>query len=112
MMARKSGIRAQSKHPGVSMLLTSAIMAVLLTPFVSLGAGGEETVNGLRQAGWQMVEKTAHDEWLAGIAPYEDLGRLIYVVTYTMQKDDKTMTCTLARDNMHDTFQQSCSPAK
>ncbi|MBL6930431.1 MAG: hypothetical protein ISR53_10855 [Rhodospirillales bacterium] len=111
-MARKSGIRTQDKHPGIGMLLTSAIMAVLLTPFVSLGAGGEETVNGLRQAGWQLVEKTDHDEWLPGIAPYEDLGRLIYVVTYTLQKDNKTKTCTLARDNMHDTFKQSCSAAK
>jgi hypothetical protein len=111
-MARKSGIRDRDKHPGVSILLTSAVMAVLLTPLVSLVAGGEETVNGLRQAGWQLVEKTDRDEWLPGIAPYEDLGRLVYVVTYTLQKDDKTVTCTLARDNMYDTFEQSCSPAK
>ena len=27
-------------------------------------------------------------------------------------KDNKTKTCTLARDNMHDTFKQSCSAAK
>jgi len=111
-MAKKLKMRTQDKHPGVSILLASTIMAVLLTPFLSMVAEGEDTVHGLRQAGWNLVDKTARDDWLPGIAPYEDLGRLIYVVTYTLQKDNKTMTCTLARDNMRDTLEQSCSPRK
>lgn len=111
-MARTSNIRARNKHPGIGLVLASALMAALLSPLTSMGANGGETVNGLRQAGWVVVEKTDRDEWLPGKAPYEDLGSLIYIVTYTMRKDGKTKTCTLARDNMSDTFEQSCSVAR
>ena len=111
-MAGKLSLRSQDKHPGVRIMLASAFMLLLLTPVVSSVAGDEDTVHGLRQAGWQVVDKTAYDEWLPGIAPYEDLGRLNYVVTYTLQKQGKTRICTMSRDNMRDTFTQSCRAAK
>ena len=70
------------------------------------------TVNNLRQAGWNIVEKMEADEWHNGIAPYEYLRRLLYVVTYTLEKEGKTVTCTLARDVMYDNFEQSCLQVK
>ncbi len=111
-MTKKSSIRTQPKRTGVSLILASAFMLLLLIPTVSPVAGDEDTVHGLRQAGWQLVEKTARDEWLPGVAPYENLGTLNYVVTYTLQKKGETRVCTLARDNMRDTFTQSCGVAK
>jgi len=111
-MTKKSNIQTQPKRPGVNFILASVFMLLLLIPVVSPVAGDEDTVHGLRQAGWQIVEKTAYDEWLPGIAPYEDLRRLLYVVTYTLQKQGETKICTLSRDNMHDTFTQSCRAAK
>ena len=88
---------------------TLTLLFAIISP---LTAQGEETVHGLRQAGWQIVEKTSRDEWLPGIAPYEDLRRLVYVVTYTLQKQGETRICTLTRDNMRDTSTQSCRAAK
>jgi len=111
-MAGKLSLRSQDKHPGVRIILASAFMLLLLTPVVSPVAGDEDTVHGLRQAGWQLVDKSSRDEWLPGVAPYEDLARLNYVVTYTLQKQGETRICTLARDNMRDTSTQSCRAAK
>ncbi len=111
-MTKQSNIRTQLKHPGVSFILASAFMLLLSIPTVSPMAGDEDTVHALRQAGWQLVEKTSRDEWLPGIAPYENLRRLLYIVTYTLQKQGETKVCTLSRDNMHDTFKESCRAAK
>jgi len=111
-MAEKLNLRSQDKHPGVHIVLASAFMFLLLIPMVSTVAEDQETVHGLRQAGWQLVEKTSRDEWLPGIAPYEKLRRLNYIVTYTLQKQGETRICTLARDNMRDTLKQSCRAAK
>jgi len=70
----------------------------------------QETVHGLLQSGWVIVKKTQTDEWKKGAPPYAELDRLIYVVTYILKKDGKTMTCRLTRDMMYDTSEQTCSP--
>jgi len=100
------------KRPGVGSVLACSYLAMFLFAFPVLAVAAEETVNGLRQAGWTLVEKKERDEWLPGRAPYEDLGRLVYVVTYIFEKDGKTMTCTLARDMMFDTLEQTCAQTK
>lgn len=84
---------------------------MLLTPVTSYAAPVDMTANSLRQAGWVQVSKTEHDEWHAGIPPYEYLRRLLYVVTYTFEKDGKNVTCTLSRDVMYDNFEQTCEKA-
>lgn len=100
------------------MVLTSALIALISMPMVSMvasvvasgAANGEATVHGLRQAGWKVINKTTRDEWHPGKAPYEDLGSLVYMVTYTLHKEGKTVTCTIARNMMQDTFKESCRP--
>jgi hypothetical protein len=96
----------------LKVFLTVWAAGLLLSPTGTLSAQSQDTVYGLRQAGWTLVDKTDHDEWQAGKAPYEELGSLIYVVTYTLQKDGITKICTLARNMMHDTYEQNCSVAK
>lgn len=100
------------KHSGLKIILTLVGLALFLTPAVLLASPVDMTINDFRQAGWHIVSKTEHDKWHDGIAPYEDLRRFVYTAVYTLQKDDKTVTCTLARDVMYDTFEQSCSKAK
>jgi|GEM_PF-1169056 len=109
-MSKNQNVPMRDKHRFTGTLITSFFLAAVLSPFISSMAYGEETVNGLRQAGWTVTGKTEHDEWRAGREPYKNLGRLLYVATYTLQKDERSMTCTLARDNMFDTFTQTCEP--
>jgi len=84
----------------------------ILTLAIPTTSRAQETVHGLRQNGWVVVKKSDANEWRKGIPPYENLDRLIYVVTYILEKDGKTITCTLARDMMADTFKQTCRPTK
>ena len=94
---------------GRAALVGMVIALVLAGPAKSWA---QETVHGLQQAGWVIVKKTDADEWRAGLPPYENLRRLIYVVTYTLEKEGESMTCTLARDMMFDTSEQKCSRTK
>ncbi|MEE8393597.1 MAG: hypothetical protein V3R66_04570 [Rhodospirillales bacterium] len=96
----------------IKVLLSSAGLALLFAAADPSPAQAGETVHGLRQAGWVLVEKSEHDEWHMGVAPYENISRLVYVVKYTLRKEGKTMICTLERDVMLDTAKQTCAPAK
>ena len=98
-------------HP-LKTLLISGILALFLMPVPSSGAAVEQSVHALRQAGWTLVDKAERDEWHPGVYPYEKLRRQVYVVTYTLEKDGRSMTCILARDVMYDTFEQSCQEAE
>ncbi len=111
-MSDKLASTAAKKHSGMKVLVAFAGMAMLFAPTGSAGAPAAETVHGLRQAGWVLVEKSERDEWRMGLSPYENMRRLVYVVTYTLKKEGRTMTCTLARDVMYDTFKQTCAPTR
>ena len=89
------------------MILVAALTLMTLTGPAT--AQTRATVHELRQAGWVIVEKTENDEWHTGIPPYEELRRLVYVVTYVLEKEGKIMTCSLARDVMYDSFRQTCN---
>lgn len=92
--------------------LVQAFTALALFYPVPLASAEQITVHALRQVGWTVVDKSAHDEWLDGKAPYHSMRRLLYVVTYTLQKDGKAVTCRLTRDVMYDTSTETCVKAK
>ena len=71
-----------------------------------------ETVNGLRQGGWVVVEKQAQTERRPGLPPYETMARAVYVNTYVMEKGDRRKVCTLAYDSQLDTFAEKCRNAE
>ncbi len=98
----------------LSLFYGPAIAAVLVLPAAAqpTDAGHADTVNGLRQADWQVVKKVERDEWVKGEAPYENLRRLIYTAVYTLEKNGRTRTCTLTRDLMTDKFTERCSAAE
>lgn len=103
---------AFGKHSGFKTILACACLAFLMTPSNPSAATADMTVNDFRNAGWTVVGKIQFDEWHEGKAPYEKLRRCVYTAIYTLQKDGKTVKCTLARDVMYDTFEQSCGEAK
>ena len=103
---------ALGKHSGSKIVLAFVGLALLASSAPAWAAPSDMTVNALRQAGWTQVGKVERDEWHEGIAPYETLRRCIYTVTYTLEKEGKTVKCTMARDVMYDTFEQSCSSPK
>ncbi len=96
--------------------LTGPVVFCLISLFVMLAppanAQQEETVHGLLRSGWVITQKTETDERHPGIPPYEKLDRIVYVVTYTLAKDGRAMTCTLTRDQMFDTASETCEPAR
>ena len=71
-----------------------------------------ETVNGLRQGGWVVVEKQAQIVRQPGVAPYETMVRSVHVTTYVMEKGDRRKVCTLAYDSQLDTIAQECRNAE
>ena len=90
-------------------------LAAVLPPAVVLAAPaatGDETVNGLRQAGWVVIEKQARIERRAGLPPYETMTRAVHVTTFVMEKGGRRKVCTLAYDSQIDTFAENCRDAE
>lgn len=71
-----------------------------------------ETVNGLRQGGWVVVEKQAQIVRRPGLPPYETMDRAVHVTTYVMEKGDRRKVCTLAYDSQLDTSAEECHNAE
>ena len=75
-------------------------------------AAGRETVNGLRQAGWVVVEKRGRIERRPGLPPYETMDRAVHITTFVMEKGGQRKVCTLAYDSQLDTLDEECRDAK
>jgi hypothetical protein len=88
-----------------------ALAAVLLAAMASPAAGGE-TVNGLRQAGWVVVEKRGWIERRPGLPPYETMDRAVHITTFVMEKGGQRKVCTLAYDSQLDMLDEECRDAK
>ncbi len=75
-------------------------------------AAGGETVNGLRRAGWVVIEKHGRIERRPGLPPYEAMERAVHVTTFVMEKDGRRKVCTLAYDSQLDSFAEECRDAE
>jgi hypothetical protein len=71
-----------------------------------------ETVNGLHQGGWVVVEKQAQIVRRPGLPPYETMDRAVHVTTYVMEKGGRRKVCTLAYDSQLDTSAEECHNAE
>lgn len=87
------------------MALPVGIWGVLAAPAPAMEG---ETVNGLRQDGWVVVEKKAQILRRPGLPPYETMVRAVHVTTYVMEKGGRRRVCTLAYDSQLDTFAEEC----
>ena len=73
-------------------------------------AAGEATVAELREQGWRVVEKTSHQEKHPGIAPYENLTRVLQVSTFVLAFNGKRQTCRMVYDSQRDNLSETCVP--
>ena len=93
-------------------LLAGTLLAAAITtsPPTKIKVEEADTVLGLRQSGWAVVEKQVHDVKRPGVAPYYNMSRIISVTTYVLEKGTERRKCTLARDTMLEKFEQTCGP--
>jgi hypothetical protein len=91
--------------------MRALIIALCLLATPAQAAEGE-TVNGLRQAGWVVVEKRDRIERQPGLPPYETTDRAVHITTFVMEKDGQRKVCTLAYDSQLDTLDEECRDAK
>jgi len=68
-------------------------------------------IAGLQDAGWKIVRKTEESKQLPGIAPYENLVRVVHVISYRMQKGSDMMLCQASFDTQRDRYDETCRPA-
>ncbi len=88
-------------------ILCLAVLVSLAAP-----AAAAETVNGLRQEGWLVIEKQGRIEQRPGLPPYETMVRAVHVTTFVMEKDGRRKVCTVAYDSQRDTFAEKCRDAE
>lgn len=103
---------ALANNVAIGLYLFLAVLVGLLLPLRAQANNLNISITDLRQNGWEVVEKKTYDDWQDGLAPYEDIRRLVYTVVYTLKKAEKTMACTLTRDVMYDTGEHRCIEVK
>ena len=89
---------------------TAAAALIIGLPILSgpLSAADTTKLTDLRNQGWQVVSKREHQKKLPGVAPYENLTRVIQITTFVMSKDGKQMTCDMAYDSQRDRITETC----
>ncbi len=66
------------------------------------------TIASLKSDGLKIVKKTAEQKTLPGVAPYQDLKRVVQIVRYRLEKGPATITCETAYDSQLDHFEENC----
>lgn len=82
--------------------------SLFATPILS--AAEQPGVAGLRDQGWRVVSTAERRETRPGVAPYENLTRVIQITTYVLDKDGRRMTCEMAYDSQRDRIDETCRP--
>ena len=88
------------------------IFVIVLLPLTSQSetTPGPLSTNYLISNGWTIIEKSEGQELLPGVAPYQDLKRILQITHYRLQKGTALMKCKTAYDSQLDQFEESCLP--
>lgn len=62
----------------------------------------------LQATGWKVVEKREEKKELPGIAPYQNLVRVVQLVHFRLEKDDQVMRCIAEYDSQRDKYTEAC----
>lgn len=81
--------------------------SILPTP---AGAADAPTTAGLRAEGWRVIDKHERQEKRPGVAPYENLIRVVQITTFVLESDGRRITCELAYDSQRDRTTETCRP--
>ncbi|MEC9185869.1 MAG: hypothetical protein VX930_16480 [Pseudomonadota bacterium] len=63
----------------------------------------------LQSAGWAVVEKTDAQKRVPGIAPYQNLERLIQMVNYRLSRNSAEIRSKTAYDSQRNHYEETCS---
>jgi hypothetical protein len=97
-----------------NLFLALGASAVLIgTPILSPPQAQDPTrpIANLQAAGWTVVSRTEEKKELPGIAPYQNLTRVVQVVHYRLTKGDEVMVCEATYDSQRDRYDETCRPA-
>ena len=86
--------------------------ALVISPLPNAAAeqpAAGTTLKALQQQGWTVTKKTTRSEELPGVAPYQDLTRVLSITTYSLLRGDQTATCELVYDSQRDHFEERCT---
>jgi len=72
-------------------------------------AGTEATSASLQEQGWRLIDKHERQEKHPGIAPYENLTRILQITTLVLEKDGKRQTCRMIYDSQRDNISETCT---
>jgi len=96
-----------------NLLLVLGASALLLgwpIPSGTLAQDPARPIAGLQADGWRITEKREEKQTLPGIAPYENLTRVVQVVHYRLEKGNALMVCTATYDSQRDKYDETCRP--
>lgn len=85
----------------------SLILAASILTAAPAAANGDTTAS-LRADGWRVVEKSDRQEKRPGVAPYENLTRVIQITTFVLAKDGQRKVCDMAYDSQKDKITETC----
>ena len=63
----------------------------------------------LQSAGWAVVEKTEALKRVPGVAPYQNLERVIQMVNYRLSRNGAEIRSKTAYDSQRDHYEETCS---
>ena len=63
----------------------------------------------LQSAGWAVVEKTDAQKRVPGIAPYQNLERVIQMVNYRLSRNSAEIHSKTAYDSQRNHHEETCS---
>ncbi|MEK9754624.1 MAG: hypothetical protein VW338_15625 [Rhodospirillaceae bacterium] len=82
----------------------SAIMAGWPILQASQADDGALPMAKLQAAGWTVVDKREEKQERPGVAPYQNLVRIVQLVHFRLEKDGQVMRCTAEYDSQRDKY--------
>lgn len=65
-------------------------------------------IANLKADGWKVTKKTEEKKELPGIAPYENLTRVVQIINYRLEKGSALMICQAVYDSQRDRYDETC----
>lgn len=87
---------------------TSALMIGAAIPPGPQAQDPNRPIANLQSQGWTVSEKSEEKQSLPGLPPYENLTRVVQIVTYKLVKGDAMMVCRATYDSQRDRYDETC----
>ena len=97
-----------------SNIAAGSLAAMLLVPSAASGGTAVQptSTNDLLTDGWTIVQKSEEQRALPGMAPYQNLTRIVQITRYHLRKGNARMTCETTYDSQRDHFEERCTKVR